>query len=478
MNPPSLPSPSPIPAGRWRDSLRRIAPLAWPVLIGQLSVVAFGTVDTLLVARFAAADLAALAVGAAAYITVFIGLMGVVVAIAPISGQLFGAGKLQAAGHQMHQAVWLALGLAVLGCAVLVFPAPFLSLSQVSPEVALKVRGYLLALAFALPASLLFTAFRGFNTAVSRPKAVMLLQLGGLSLKIPLSMLLVNGAPALGLPAQGVVGCGIATALAMWCQLLAAAWLLRRDPFYTPFQLPLAPERALLHRPDGAALRSQLRLGVPMGLTILIEVTSFSFMAIFIARLGTTAVAGHQIAANLVALMFMVPLALGNATGTLVAQRIGAGDIADARRIGWHGLQLGLVVSTLMGLAVLLGRDAVVRLYTHDAVVIAAALPLLAWVALFHVMDAVQGIAAFVLRAWRIATVPLLVFVVSLWGVGLGGGYTLAFDAVGGVPAGWQGARGFWIAAAAGLTLAALGLTGLMAWVFRRHLSVPPPRAA
>ena len=478
MNPPTLPASSPHTAGRWSTSLRRIAPLAWPVLIGQLSVVAFGTVDTLLVARFAAADLAALAVGAAAYITVFIGLMGVVVAIAPISGQLFGAGKLQAAGQQLHQAVWLALGLAVLGCTVLVFHAPFLSLSQVSPEVAAKVRGYLLALAFALPASLLFTAFRGFNTAVSRPKAVMLLQLGGLALKIPLSMLLVNGAPGLGLPAQGVVGCGIATALAMWCQLLAAAWLLRRDRFYAPFELPLAPGRALLHRPEGAAMRSQLRLGVPMGLTILIEVTSFSFMAIFIARLGTTAVAGHQIAANLVALMFMVPLALGNATGTLVAQRIGAGDIADARRIGWHGLQLALVVSTLMGAAVLLGRGSIVRLYTHDPVVIAAALPLLAWVAFFHVMDAVQGVAAFVLRAWRIATVPLLVFVVSLWGVGLGGGYTLAFDPFGGVPAGWQGARGFWIAAAAGLALAALGLTGLMAWVFRQNLSAPPPRAA
>jgi MATE family multidrug resistance protein len=463
---------------RWSASLRRIAPLAWPVLVGQLSVVAFGTVDTLLVARYAAADLAALAVGAAAYITVFIGLMGVVVAVAPISGQLFGAGKLQAAGHQLHQAVWLALGLALLGSLVLVFPAPFLALSRVDAEVATKVRGYLLALAVALPASLLFSAYRGFNTAVSRPKAVMLLQLGGLALKVPLSVLLVNGAPGLALPALGVVGCGIATAVAMWCTLLAAAVLLRRDPFYLPFEPPLAPGRALLHAPDGVALRTQLRLGIPMGLTILIEVTSFSFMAIFIARLGTTAVAGHQIAANLVALMFMVPLALGNATGTLVAQRIGAGDIADARRIGWHGLLLGGLTATLMGSVVLLGREQVVQLYTQDALVIAAALPLLAWVALFHVVDAVQGVAAFVLRAWRIATVPLLVFVVSLWGVGLGGGYSLAFDPFGAVPAAWQGARGFWIAATFGLGLAALGLTGLMAWVFRQRLSESPPAPA
>ena len=157
----------------WRASAREIAPLAWPVLIGQVSVLAFATVDTLLVARYSAVDLAALAVGAAAYITIFIGFMGVVLAVSPIAGQLFGAGQHAQAGRHAHQAVWVALGLSAVGSALLVFPAPFLALSRASPEVADKVSGYLLALAFSLPASLLFTVFRGFNTAVSRPKAVM-----------------------------------------------------------------------------------------------------------------------------------------------------------------------------------------------------------------------------------------------------------------------------------------------------------------
>ena len=80
------------------------------------------------------------------------------------------------------------------GCALLSFPQPFLSLAQAPPEVAGKVRGYLAGLAFALPPALLFTAYRGFNIAVSRPKAVMALQLGALLLKVPLSALLVFGA--------------------------------------------------------------------------------------------------------------------------------------------------------------------------------------------------------------------------------------------------------------------------------------------
>jgi MATE family multidrug resistance protein len=448
------------------SSVRRIMPLAWPVFIGQLAVLGFSTVDTVLVARHSATDLAALAVGSAAFVTVFIGLMGVVLAVSPIVGQLYGARKLEEAGAQLHQAVWLALGLSVLGSTLLVFPAPFLALAQASPEMADKVRGYLLALAFSLPASLLFTTYRGFNTAVSRPKAVMALQLGGLALKVPLSLVLVTGLPAVGLPALGV---------AMWAQAIAAYVVLRRDPFYAPFALG-GHGLSRLHGPSQKAL---LRLGVPMGLAILIEVTGFAFMAIFIARLGETPVAGHQIAANLVALLFMMPLGLANATGTLVAQRIGAEDWRDARRLGWHGVQLALLVALAMGGAVYLLRGEVVRLYTANPAVIAAALPLVAWVALFHAADAVQTAAAFVLRAWRIATAPLVIYAVALWGVGLGGGYWFAFETPAFVPAAWRGAPGFWSASTAGLGVAAIGLSAFLALVHRtRRRASAADRAA
>ncbi len=451
--------------GSWRHSARRIVPLAWPVLVGQLSVLAFATIDTLLVARHSAHDLAALAVGSAAYITVFIGLMGVVMALAPIVGQLYGAGKTEEAGRQVHQALWVVAGLALLGSSLLLFPYPFLALSRATPEVAAKVRAYLFALAFSLPASLLFTVYRAFNTAVSRPKAVMVLQIGGLALKVPLSASLVLGVPALGIPALGVVGCGIATLVAMWAQTAAAAWLVRRDAFYRPFKLTGHG----LPRPDAAALKQMLKLGVPMGAAIMIEVTGFAFMAIFIARLGTTPVAGHQIAANLVSLMFMTPLALANATSTLVAQHIGAGEARAARRLGWHGLLIGCCIASVLGAAVFVLREPVLRLYTHDPAVLAAALPLVAWVAVFHVADAAQTLAAFVLRAYKIATVPVVIYVTALWGVGLGGGYLLAFDVAGGVPADLRGAPGFWFASTSGLVLAGAALSTFMLWVFRQQ---------
>lgn len=447
---------------------RRIVPLAWPVFVGQVAVLAFGTVDTLMVARRGALDLAALAIGGAAYVSVFVGLMGIVLAIGPIAGQLYGAKQYPECGAQLQQAGWLALALALPGCAVLLFPQPFLALAQAPPEVAERVRGYLGALAFALPFALLFTAFRGFNVAVSRPKIVMALQVGALVAKVPLTALLVFGHDTLQVPAFGATGCGIATALCMAGQAAIAWAMLRRDPFYERFGL-----RAGLHRPDRASLAALLRLGVPMGGSILVEVTGFTFMAFFIARLGATPVAGHQIAINLVSMMFMLPLSIANASGTLVAQRIGADDLRDARRIGWHGVEFGVLVAVATGALVYLLREAILRLYTGDANIVAAALPLLAWVAVFHIADAAQTVAAFVLRAWRIATVPMLIYVLAIWGVGLGGGYVVAFDVLGIAPAPLHGAQGFWSAATVGLVVAGSGMCSFLLWMLKSRRVAP-----
>ena len=149
-------------------------------------------------------------------------------------------------------------------------------------------------------------------------------------------------------PALGAAGCGLATAIVMWLQLGAAIRLLRRDRFYRRFGLG---RDMTIAAPRTASLRVLLRLGVPIGLAVLVEVTGFTFMAFFVSRTGATAVAGHQIAANMVSMMFMLPLAIANAASTLVAQQVGAGEIADARRIGWAALEVGVAVAAVLGAA-------------------------------------------------------------------------------------------------------------------------------
>jgi MATE family multidrug resistance protein len=432
-------------------SVRRLLPLAWPVFVGQLAVMAISVVDTVMMGRSGAADLAALAVGQAAYITLFVGLMGVILAVGPLAGREFGAGARPASGACFVQAQWLALMLALPGSLLLLVPEPFLALAQVSPAVEAKVRAYLQPLALALPPALLFVAFRGFATSVSRPKAVMLWQLAGLPLKVLLNLILVVGLGG------GLTACAWATAGVMLVQMLGAQWLLRHDGFYRPFAIGHLWQT----RPERARLKALLRLGLPMGAGILVEVTGFTFMALFIARLGETPVAGHQIAVNLVSAMFMTALGLGSAGGTLVAQHLGAREPAVARLVGWHALGLAVLVAALLGAAVALLREPIVGLFTPHGAVAAAALPLLVWVWFFHLGDALQTVAAYVLRAHHVATLPMVVYVLALWGVGIGGGYWLAFHA-------GQGALGFWRAATFGLAVAALLLCALVAWVHRQ----------
>jgi MATE family multidrug resistance protein len=250
--------------------------------------------------------------------------------------------------------------------------------------------------------------------------------------------------------------------------------MLRRDPFYRRFGLGRGSSIA---PPRRASLASLLRLGVPMGLAVLVEVTGFTFMALFVSRTGATAVAGHQIAANMVSMMFMLPLSIANASSTLVAPRVGAGDRPEARRIARVGLEIGVAIAAVVGSAVYLLREQVVGLYTANPAIAAAALPLLAWVALFHIADAAQTIAAFVLRAYRIATLPLLLYVVALWGVGLGGGYLVAFDTTGLTPTWMRGASGFWSMSTLGLAIAGIGLTALLAWRLRLDAGAARPKA-
>jgi len=265
-------------------------------------------------------------------------------------------------------------------------------------------------------------------------------------------------------PALGAPGCGIATAICMGVQMTIAWQVLRRDPFYAPFAL----DRRLA-RPQRASLVALLRLGVPMGGSIMIEVTGFTFMAFFIARLGATPVAGHQIAVNLVSLMFMMPLAIANASSTLVAQSVGAGDLHEARRIGWHSLEIGVLISAAMGAAVYLFRADIVGLYSRDAAVLAVAVPLLAWVAAFHIADAAQTIAAFVLRAYRIAVAPLVIYALAIWGIGLGGGIVVAFNLTGLTPASLLGAQGMWSTTTAGLVVAGGGMSAFLYGMLRRQ---------
>jgi MATE family multidrug resistance protein len=206
-------------------------------------------------------------------------------------------------------------------------------------------------------------------------------------------------------------------------------------------------------------------LGVPIGAAFFVDVTAFTFMALFIARFGALYSGAHQIAANVAALAFMLPLAIGSAAAVLVGQALGADARQRARTTGITALAIGLGCGLAVGASVFLAADPLVRLYTSDAAVRRLAATLLAFVAVYHVFDAVQIVVVSVLRGYRHAVVPMLIFGVALWGVGLGGGYAIGTAGVGvGAP---LAASGFWLAGVVGMALAATLVTAYFLKVSR-----------
>lgn len=441
----------------WKGQAGQILRQAWPVLVGSWAGIAFGVLDTVMVGHSSPIDLQAMGLGVSIYITVFIGLMGVIHALIPIIAQQFGARRLTEVGRWWGQGVWLALLLTLIGTLALAFPNIWLSWSgDLSPEVHDRVTWYLRSLILALPASLVFRTIYCLGTATSRPKAVMLINLFSVAFKALFNWMLIFG--KFGLPAMGAVGSGLATTVVSWLMLAAGLWLLRTDRFYKPFSLRLG-------LPSWAAQRELLRLGLPMGGSYLIEICAFSFMALLVAREGVFASGAHQIMANLAAVCFMVPMAVGVAAASVSAQAIGAGQYHRARHVGMLSLGIVLAGVTLTISLLVLLRPTLANAYTDDADVALRALLLLQLLPFFHFCDAFQCLISYLLRAYKVAFVPMLLQFFALSVLGLGGGWWLGFGPAAGslegviqwlAPGAPVGAASLWTMSSLGLGASAL----------------------
>jgi multidrug resistance protein, MATE family len=297
--------------------------------------------------------------------------------------------------------------------------------------------------------------FVTLNSAVSRPQFTMAINVTALLLKIPLNALFIWGAGPI--PALGGAGCAVASACLSWLTfaLGLAFWLWH--PYLRAFHAPGS------WRPLWRFQKELLRIGVPAGLGTMFEVTSFTLMAVLMARLGAATLSGHQIVGNLTALLFMVPLSISFASGALVAQALGAHRADRARTLSVRALRLAIGAGIAMAITTWFARDPILRAYTSDAQTLAAAQRLIALALGFHVFDALQNVSVFLLRSYKVTLVPMLIYAVSLWGIGLGGGYLLAYRGLG--PVAPMGSTGLWSAALAGLGLAATALAWLTLYV-------------
>ena len=426
---------------------RDVFVLGWPILVGQIAVLGNGVIDTIMAGQRSAEDLAVIGLGAAIYISVFVAFRGVLMGLTPIAAGHFGAGRLSEIGDDVGQAAWVALLLAAIGIPLLWWSDPWLGLTRPDPSLHAPLTGYLQIIALAMPSTLLYSVFFTLNSATSRPAVTMTINLVMLTIKWPLNGLFMDGIDGVIAP-MGAVGCAVATAILSWSSLAVAVLVLLIDRRYREFHVRL-------RRPQTRKISQLFKIGLPIGAGYLIEVTSFTLMALLIGRFGTIASASHQVAANLATLVFMMPLALSNATSILAAQALGAGDEPKARSWVLAGMRLVMGIAVAITIVILVLREPLAALYAEDATVQQFARTLIIGAAVCHVLDALQCLLYSSLRAWRITFTPMLVYGVSLWGFGVGGGWWFAHALF---TAGPDATQGFWMGNFLGLAIACVGL--------------------
>jgi len=435
--------------------------MALPLVIGQLAQTGMGVVDTMVAGGYGKLDLAAIALGAAVWLPVFLFMSGVLLALTPYIAQTQGADDCERARVGLMQGLWLALGLALLAGSILLSSSYWLSFFALEPAVAHITSDYLSAMVWGLIPALLFQVVRFFHEGHGLTSVMMTLSIMAFIINIPLNFIFVYGWGFI--PEMGGAGCGVATSIAYLLMALGGWLFYFRHHAYTAYR-----QAWLWLMPNWIVLWSLIRVGVPIAAAILFEVGLFTFIAFLVTPLGTDVLAAHQIAISYTALIFMLPLSLAMALTVRVGYLHGAGEIQQLKESIKTAFVLSIALGVLVALLTVLLAQYVVRLYTNDAQVAAIALTLLLLAALYQISDAIQVTSAGALRGVGDTASVMGITFVAYWLVGLPVGYYLCYGdmSTGGV---WLGINGFWLSFVIGLSVAAVGLVWRIRYRFFRE---------
>lgn len=436
---------------------RTIAALGGPLLGNNLSITGMAFADTVMAGRLGAVDLAGLAVGVSCYnLFMYIGF-GLLMATSPSVAHAYGACDSHKVTRYARQSWWLVLALSLLLTTSMRQVVYLLPAINISHDIIPVATGYVHAMSWGLPGMLAFLSLRYTSEGLGRTKPIMFIGFLGLAANILGNWVFMYG--KFGAPALGAVGCGVATAISIWLMFFAMLWHMRLHRAYRPFNF-----FTRIDPPDWPLIGELTRVGAPIAGSILAEGGLFVAAALMMGAMGATIAAGHQIALNYAAFMFMVPLAISSATTIHVGHTVGRGDLQGARNAGFLGVVMCAGVMSISATIILLFNDQIAALYTRDPPVRELAAGLLLMAALFQFSDGVQVGAAGALRGFKDTTVPMALCVFSYWGAGFSFAYYFGVYRSGGPVMVW-----------AGLTL---GLTVSAVLLVARYMLVTRARAA
>ena len=433
----------------WRLEFAATLRLAGPLAAANLLQMLTYAIDVMFIARLGEDELAASSLAVAVFGTVTWSLSALVGAVSAVAAAELGARApaLRPIRRTVRMALWLSGLAGLLGVAVCAAIEPLMRVTGQAPQIAMLAGSYMTILQWSLIPMLAAAVLRNFVATLGRPIFATIITAGGIGVNALGNYALIFGnwgAPALGLP--GAAWATLITALVVLAAYVVAIAMDPRLARYHVF--------GFFWRYDGRRMAELLRIGTPIGLTVLAEAGVFAAAAFLMGRFGALPLAAHTLALQIAAFAFQVPFGVAQAATIRVGFHFGARDEGGIARAGMAALVLGTGCMMLTALAMLVVPHWLLWAYIDpwapaNQALVGLAVGYLTIAAAFQLSDGIQVVAAGALRGLQDTRVPMWIAVFSYWAVGfvLAAGLGLMMPLAG---------TGVWLGLAAGLTCTAV----------------------
>ncbi len=438
---------------------KQLIKIGIPIFGSQLSYALMGTTDTIIAGRASANDLAGLAVGTAFSNTIWFFFTGIIFAVTPIVAQLYGAKKFLEIGQKLREILWVAAGLGLLMAFIFFNMDIIINLLPIKSSITSITIDYLKAVSIGWFFVTIFTCLRCYSEGMTFTKPVFYIAFSGMLLNIPLDLIFVYG--WFGAPKLGGVGCGIATTIVSFLMMVSILVYISFSKNYKRTQ-PFSK----FSKPSLDTTKEVLKLGLPIGLGIFIELSMFSGAAIILSVLGEIVVASHSVAINIASLFFMVPLAIGLASSTRVGNLIGEKNPFQAKTAATSTIILCITGALINSIIILSFGSFIVGLYTTELPVLELAVSLILFAAIFQLPDGIQMGALGSLRGYKDTFIPMILLMISYWIFAMPIGYYLTNFGFGDP----LGAKGMWFGMIIGLTIFSFLSIFRLRWIMKSYI--------
>jgi MATE family multidrug resistance protein len=425
--------------------------LGLPIIGTQLAQVGIGFIDTVMLGWLGAETLAASVLATTMFFVVLVVGFGLGTAVMPMAAQAAGEDDVRSLRRSVRMGFWIVMIYGALMMPLLWNTEVLLLAIGQKPELANMAQEYVRVVQWSIFPVLIITVLRSYLSALERMQIVLWVTLAGVAINAVLNYAFIFG--NFGMPRMELAGAAVAsvvtnivmaTALVIYCLKVHE---LQEHEIFVRFW-----------RPDWAAFRDVLRLGLPISLTILAEVGLFATSSVMMGWIGTIELAAHGIAMQIASISFMIPLSFSQVGTVRLGRAIGRKDVVAVRRVGIVILVLGVGFAFLSAIVFILFPRPLIAMYLDEAnpdalLIVAYGIPLLAVAAAFQIVDTLQALGSGLLRAMKDTRVPMVIAIFSYWAVGIPAAYVLGFVLD-------FGGQGIWGGLAIGLSIAAI----LMNW--------------